>query len=57
MEDRIMEDRIISLLDVTTNICLKSCAYHPDSKCCTFFHRNLSYPKSSEDILLYLYVI
>ena len=45
------------LLDVTTNICLKSCAYHPDSKCCTFFHRNLSYPKSSEDILLYLYVI
>ena len=45
------------LLDVTTNIYLKSCAYHPDSECCTFFHGNLSNPKSSEDILLYLYVI
>ena len=44
-------------LDVTTNIYLKSCAYHPDSECCTFFHGNLSNPKSSEDILLYLYVI
>ena len=43
-------------LDVTTNIYLKSCAYHPDSECCTFFHRNLSNPKSSEDTLLYLYV-
>ena len=28
--------------DVTTNIYLKSCVYHPDSECCTFFHRNLS---------------
>ena len=45
------------LLDVTTNIYLKSCAYHPDSECCTFFHGNLSDPKSSEDTLLYLYVI
>ena len=45
------------LLDVTTNIYLKSCAYHPDSECCTFFHGNLSNPKSSEDTLLYLYVI
>ena len=44
-------------LDVTTNIYLKSCAHHPDSECCTFFHRNLSDPKSSEDTLLYLYVI
>ena len=44
-------------LDVTTNIYLKSCAYHPDSECCTFFHGNLSDPKSSEDTLLYLYVI
>ena len=44
-------------LDVTTNIYLKSCAYHPDSECCTFFHRNLSHPKSSEGTLLYLYVI
>ena len=35
----------------------KSCAYHPDSECCTFFHGNLSDPKSSEDTLLYLYVI
>ena len=35
----------------------KSCAYHPDSECCTFFHGNLSNPKSSEDTLLYLYVI
>ena len=43
-------------LDVTTNIYLKSCAYHPDSQCCTFFHRNLSNPKSSEDTLLYLHV-
>ena len=45
------------LLDVTTNIYLKSCAYHPDSECCTFFHGNFSDPKSSEDTLLYLYVI
>ena len=45
------------LLDVTTNIYLKSCAYHPDSECCTFFRGNLSDPKSSEDTLLYLYVI
>ena len=45
------------LLDVTTNIYLKSCAYCPDSECCTFFHGNLSNPKSSEDTLLYLYVI
>ena len=45
------------LLDVTTNIYLKSCAYHPDSECCTFFHGNLSNPKSSEDTLIYLYVI
>ena len=40
-----------------TNIYLKSYAYHPDSECCTFFHGNLSDPKSSEDILLYLHVI
>ena len=45
------------LLDVTTNIYLKSCAYHPDSECCTFFYGNLSDLKSSEDTLLYLYVI
>ena len=45
------------LLDVTSNIYLKSCAYHPDSECCTFFHGNLSDPKSSEHTLLYLYVI
>ena len=45
------------LLDVTTNIYLKSSAYHPDSECCTFFHGNLSNPKSSEDTLIYLYVI
>ena len=45
------------LLDVTTNIYLKSCAYHPDSECCTFFHGNLSDLKCSEDTLLYLYVI
>ena len=44
-------------LDVTTNIYLKSCAFHPDSERCTFFHGNLSDPKSSEDTLLYLYVI
>ena len=44
-------------LDVTTNIYLKSCAYHPDSECCIFFHVNLSDPKSTEDTLLYLYVI
>ena len=35
----------------------QSCAYHPDSECCTFFHGNLSNPKSSEDTLLYLYAI
>ena len=45
------------LLHVTTNIYLKSCAYHPDAECCTFFHGNLSKPKSSEETLLYLYVI
>ena len=45
------------LPDVTTNIYLKSCAYRPDSECCTFFHGNLSDLKSSEDTLLYLYVI
>ena len=45
------------LLDVTTNIYLKSCAYRPDYECCTFFHGNLSDPKSSEDTLLYLHVI
>ena len=45
------------ILDVTTNIYLKSYAYHPDSECCTFFHGNLSDLKSSEDTLLYLYVI
>ena len=45
------------LLDVITNIYLKSCAYHPDSECCTFLHGNLSDPKSSEDTLIYLYVI
>ena len=44
------------LPDVTTNIYLKSCAYHPESECCTFFHGNLSDPKSSVT-LLYLYVI
>ena len=44
-------------LDVTTNIYPKSCAYHPDSGCCTFFHGNLRNPKFSEDTLLYLYVI
>ena len=45
------------LLDVTTNICLKSCTYHLDSECCAFFQGNLSNPKSSEDTLLFLYVI
>ena len=45
------------LLDVTTNVYYKSCAYHPDSECCAFFHGNLSDSKSSEDTLLYLYVI
>ena len=45
------------LLDITTNIYFKSCAYHPDFECCTFFHGNLSDPKSSEDTLIYLYVI
>ena len=33
------------------------CIYYPDSECCTFFHGNLSNPKSSEDTLLYLCVI
>ena len=33
---------------------IKSSAYHPDSECCTFFHGNLSNPKSSEDTLLLL---
>ena len=45
------------LPDVTTNIYLKSCAYHPDSECYTFFHGNFSDLKSSEDTLLCLYVI
>ena len=45
------------LLDVITNIYLKSGAYHPDSECCTFFHGNLSDSKSCEDTLLYLYLI
>ena len=45
------------LLEVTTNMYFKSRAYHPDSECCTFFHGNLSDPKSSEDTLLYLHVI
>ena len=44
-------------LDVTTNVYFKSCAYHPDSECCAFFHGNLSDSRSSEDTLLYLYVI
>ena len=44
------------LLNVTTNIHLKSCAYHPVSECCCI-HGNLSDPKSSENTLLYLYVI
>ena len=44
-------------LDVTTNTYLKLCAYYPDSEYCTFFHGNLSHPKSSEEKLLYLYVI
>ena len=44
-------------LDVTTHIYHKSCAHHPHSECYTFFHGNLSNPKSSEDTLLYLYVI
>ena len=33
---------------------IKLSAYHPDSECCTFFHGNLSNPKSSEDTLLLL---
>ena len=45
------------LLDVTTKIYLKSRAYHPDSECCTFVYGNLSDTKSSEDTLLYFYVI
>ena len=45
------------LLDVTTNIYHKSCAHQPHSQCYTFFHGNLSYPKSSEDTLLYLPVL
>ena len=44
------------LLDVTTNIYLKSCAHHPASECRTFFHGNLSNPKSSKDTLICLYV-
>ena len=46
----------VGLLDVTTNIYLKSSGYHPDSECRTFFDRNLSDAKSSEDTLFYLYV-
>ena len=45
------------LPDVTTNIYHKSCAHQPHSHCYTFFHRNLSYPKSSEDTLLCLSVL
>ena len=41
----------------TTRRNYKSCGYHPDSECCAFFHGNLSDSKSSEDTLLYLYVI
>ena len=56
----IFKKKLISLhgrpLNVTTNIHLKSCAYHPDSECCCI-HRDLSDPKSSENTLLYLYVI
>ena len=37
----------VGLLDVTTNIYLKSSGYHPDSECRTFFDRNLSDAKSS----------
>ena len=44
-------------LDLTANKYLKLCAYHPDSECCTLFHGNLSNPRSSEDTLLYLYVV
>ena len=44
-------------LDLTTDTYLKLCAYYPDSEYCTFFHGNLSHPKSSEEKLLYLYVI
>ena len=57
----LLKEKLINLngglLDVTTNIYLKSCADHPDSECCTFFHGNLSDLKSSEDTLIYLYVI
>ena len=57
----IFKKKIINLhggqLDVTTHIYHKSCAHHPHSDCYTFFHGNLSNPKSSEDTLLYLYVI
>ena len=56
----IFKKKLISLhgglLNVTTNIHLKSCAYHSDSECCCI-HGNLSNPKSSENTLLYLYVI
>ena len=45
----IFKKKLISLhggiLNVTTNIHLKSCAYHPDSECCCI-HGNLSNPKS-----------
>ena len=55
-----LKKKLISLhgrpLNVTTNIHLKSCAYHPDSECCCI-HGDLSDPKSSENTLLYLYVI
>ena len=44
-------------MGIHLNLHLKSCAYHPDSECCTFFHGNLSDPKSSEDTLIYFYVI
>ena len=59
LKKKLINLRAGGLLDVSTNIYLKSCTLydHPDSECCTFFHGNLSDPKSSEDTLLYLYVI
>ena len=59
LKKKLINLRAGGLLDVSTNIYLKSCTLydHPDSECCTFFHGNLSDPKSSEHTLLYLYVI
>ena len=31
-------------MGIHLNLHLKSCAYHPDSECCTFFHGNSSQP-------------